>query len=411
MPKIGMRLIKTALAVFLCFIIYRIRGEGIPFYSAIAAVLCMQREIEDSKEKGKNRMLATLIGGIAGMGILYLFKYYGIDATSWLCYLFVSASLIPLIYTTVLLKQPDCAYISCVVFLCICISHGNDADPFAFALNRMLDTWIGILVAIGVNAFHLPHRKHKHLWLEIPFGYLSENDSLSVYMQHYLRRFSKEGLHLLITSSKTPAQLNQCAFDSFLPSAFALLDGAIFYDRQNDRCQALCEMPYSLWSKLADTLSASEFSPFLYEISDQRLYIHHQEIMTEAERQFYEQCLSNHENHFVLSDQAICESYRHDCVMLELWTKKERIGALYQLLRVFIREITWIAYERDHEMMQIRIYSQQLVQNDCLKDVMGQSAQTDIQHLRYKHQPNEKQIVRDMKKLFYHHENKSDGSL
>ena len=91
MPKIGMRLIKTALAVFLCFIIYRIRGEGIPFYSAIAAVLCMQREIEDSKEKGKNRMLATLIGGIAGMGILYLFKYYGIDATSWLCYLFVSA--------------------------------------------------------------------------------------------------------------------------------------------------------------------------------------------------------------------------------------------------------------------------------------------------------------------------------
>ena len=25
-------------------------------------------------------------------------------------------------------------------------------------------------VAIGVNAFHLPHRKHKHLWLEIPFG-------------------------------------------------------------------------------------------------------------------------------------------------------------------------------------------------------------------------------------------------
>ncbi len=410
MPKIGMRLIKTALAVFLCFIIYQIRGEGIPFYSAIAAVLCMQREIEDSKEKGKSRMLATLIGGIAGMGILYLFKYYGIDATSWLCYLLVSVSLIPLIYTTVLLKQPDCAYISCVVFLCICISHGNDADPFAFALNRMLDTWIGILVAIGVNAFHLPHRKHKHLWLEIPFGYLSENGSLSVYMQHYLRRFSKEGLHLLITSSKTPAQLNQCVSDSFPLSAFALLDGAIYYDRQNDRCQALCEMPYPLWSKLANTLSASGFLPFLYEISDQRLYIHHQEIMTDAERQFYIQCLSNHENHFVLSEHAISESYRHDCVMLELLVEKERIEALYQLLKVFIQEITWIAYERDHEMTQIRIYSQRLVQNDCLKDAMGQSAQTDIQHLRYKHQPSEKQIIQDMKKLFYHHEHKSDGS-
>ena len=39
LPKLGMRIVKSAVAVFLCFVIYMIRGRGVPFYSAIAAVL------------------------------------------------------------------------------------------------------------------------------------------------------------------------------------------------------------------------------------------------------------------------------------------------------------------------------------------------------------------------------------
>ena len=35
-PKIGMRLIKTAVAVFLCFLVDFFRDGGTPFYSAIA---------------------------------------------------------------------------------------------------------------------------------------------------------------------------------------------------------------------------------------------------------------------------------------------------------------------------------------------------------------------------------------
>lgn len=402
MPKIGMRIIKSAAAVFLCFVIYKIRGEGIPFYSAIAAVLCMQREIEDSKAKGKSRMIATFIGGIAGMGMLYLLKFFAVDAHSWLYYLFVSVALVPLIYTTVLLKQPDCSYLSCVVFLCICISHGNDADPFAFALNRMLDTWIGILVAIAVNSFHLPHRIHRYLWLEIPFAYIAENDRLSVYIQRYLKRFSKEGLQLLITSSKTPAQLNQCIPASFQPKAFALLDGAIYYDRQNDACTALCEMPYELWAKLYDTLSGSLFDMFLYEITDQRLYIHHQEAMNTLEKRFYEECLTSHENHFVLSEQTLSEGYHHKCVMLELLLEKEKTEKLYQLLADFIQEITWIAYEEKNGIIRMRIYSQRLTQDDYLQESLACNGEQTIKHLRYKKRPSEQQVIQDIKKIFYH---------
>lgn len=48
-PPIGMRIVKSAAAVFLCFLLSLLRGrflpflgQGVPFYSAIAAILCMR---------------------------------------------------------------------------------------------------------------------------------------------------------------------------------------------------------------------------------------------------------------------------------------------------------------------------------------------------------------------------------
>ena len=77
MPKVGMRMVKSAIAVFLCFVVFIIRGNnGIPFYSAIAAVLCMQPEVSDSMSKGKSRIISTLIGGCLGMVMLYFFQTY-----------------------------------------------------------------------------------------------------------------------------------------------------------------------------------------------------------------------------------------------------------------------------------------------------------------------------------------------
>ena len=47
LPPIGARIVKSSVAVALCMIVYYIRillpiGNGIPFYSALAALWCMQ---------------------------------------------------------------------------------------------------------------------------------------------------------------------------------------------------------------------------------------------------------------------------------------------------------------------------------------------------------------------------------
>lgn len=77
MPKIGLRIIKSSVAVALCFLVYFLRGQqGTPFYSAIAAVLCMQPDTSNSLKVGWNRTVGTLIGrllrhaGAAGGALL-----------------------------------------------------------------------------------------------------------------------------------------------------------------------------------------------------------------------------------------------------------------------------------------------------------------------------------------------------
>ena len=161
-PHVGMRLVKTSMAVFLCFVVYLLRGEqGIPFYSAIAAILCMQWEIKNSFSVAWNRVVGTLIGGFSGMGVLYLYWLFLWDKPAILWYLLVSLCIIPLIYLTVALHKGTAAYITCVVFLCITISHGMDVSPYRFAIDRMIDTGIGILVSLAVNAA-LPHHEPEH---------------------------------------------------------------------------------------------------------------------------------------------------------------------------------------------------------------------------------------------------------
>ena len=60
---IGMRIIKTVIAVFVCAIIGWLRGE-MTFFSMIAAVLCMQKSAEKTLSTSFNRVMGTAVGGI-----------------------------------------------------------------------------------------------------------------------------------------------------------------------------------------------------------------------------------------------------------------------------------------------------------------------------------------------------------
>lgn len=63
----GQRIIRSVIAVWVCMLIYALRGlRGEPFYSIIAAVQCIQPYSSNMLTEGRDRIIGTLIGAFWG---------------------------------------------------------------------------------------------------------------------------------------------------------------------------------------------------------------------------------------------------------------------------------------------------------------------------------------------------------
>lgn len=151
--KVGGRTLKTVVAVFLCLLTGIVRKSDTAFYAAIAAVLCVQRTSEDSFREAFNREVATVTGGICGMLVLVFERNIYCVTYEVLRCLLLSVLLIPIINLSVLIKQEKGTFLMCVVFLSITVTHGNDGNPLAFGMARIIDTTVGIVIALDINRF------------------------------------------------------------------------------------------------------------------------------------------------------------------------------------------------------------------------------------------------------------------
>ncbi|WP_300954731.1 FUSC family protein, partial [uncultured Clostridium sp.] len=111
------------------------------------------------KANAIQRTLGTMIGAFYGL-ITILLEYYFLPfKNDFIRYLSISILLIPVIYTTVLINKKKSTYFSCVVFLSIVVNHLSDKNPYFFVFNRVLDTMIGIVIALVINTIKIPFKK------------------------------------------------------------------------------------------------------------------------------------------------------------------------------------------------------------------------------------------------------------
>lgn len=113
LPKIGARIIKSGVAVLLCFLIYQINcRSGILFYIALAALQCMQPDRISSKSIAKQRICGTFIGALYGLlTILLQYKFLLPLQLPYACYCAVVAlCVMASLYTAVVLKLQSAAY-------------------------------------------------------------------------------------------------------------------------------------------------------------------------------------------------------------------------------------------------------------------------------------------------------------
>ena len=235
MPPIGMRIVKSAVAILLCYLVSFLRGNsGIVFYSQLAALWCMQVYVASSKKNASQRFIGTVIGAL--FGLLYLLIRKWADSIIVLYEImdafFISGLIVVILYTTVLLRKKQASYFSCVVFLSIVVNHVSDLNPYLFVWNRFLDTVIGIVIGVGVNVFSIPRdRRRDILFLSgLDDTLLSKKDNMSDYSRIELNRMLDDGMNFTISTMRTPASLIEPLHDIRLKLPVIAMDGAVLFD-------------------------------------------------------------------------------------------------------------------------------------------------------------------------------------
>ncbi len=146
---IGMRNIKTALSVFICLVFYRILGREGDFLAVASAIICMQDSVEKSVKSGLYRILGTAFGTVLGILLLYIDIYFGsVD----LSIILSSLGVVLLIMLLNAFGKQDAIVIGCIVYLAI-VMKTSPMDPYLYGINRLIDTTVGISIAVVVNRF------------------------------------------------------------------------------------------------------------------------------------------------------------------------------------------------------------------------------------------------------------------
>ncbi len=149
----GLRNIKTAIAVYICIILYHLLDLGNPLVALFSVVLCMQQNVSASVKEGKTRILGTFFGG--AFAILFLNMLYLENLTVYVQGAILSIFLIFIIYILNAMKKSEAISLSAVVFFVIIFDSSNDTI-LKVATFRIIDTTLGLVVAVLVNRFFFP---------------------------------------------------------------------------------------------------------------------------------------------------------------------------------------------------------------------------------------------------------------
>lgn len=313
---------KTFIAVWICLYINLLLWEdGIPFYSAIAAILCMQPDVPNSMKAAVNRTIGTFIGGLSGMAVLVLERQILPADGRMLQYLLVSLCVIPLIYMTVLVKKPGASYITCVVFLSITISHTVDASPHLFAVNRILDTLLGVFVSLGVNLFHLPRRRNRELLLigGMEGTLLNDKDELASYTKIKLNDMLKHGAHLTVSTNRTPAELLPLLADVECRLPVMAMKDAALYDLKEEKYTATAPIAASAVRDIRALLDGRGQSFFSFAVINDVLHVYYKELSHAADLAYYERMKRLPHQHYLCGETPAGEGV----LQMLIWVKRE----------------------------------------------------------------------------------------
>lgn len=330
-PKIGMRIIRTMIAVFLSISIYLIilcidlaRGKELgnvddntalynmytPFFAGIAAAYALHRDRKSSFAQAKIRSFGSIIGGYFGMIIVLIIEFILIDKlnlkeTNYVLYMLinyvvVSLGIIPLITIAVMVKQSSAVFISCLTYLSVTISIRNGGMPvILFATNRVLSTLIGIGIALFINNIGFRYRNKKVLFVSSLDNNFLNKGNMSPYIKYKLNNLYNRDMPLVLATTRTMSTLEYILKDVEVKYPMVVMNGAGIYHYNNSTYENIHIIDQKAEDIIEKELKLNNMNAFRYIVDDNMLHCYFMKLENEGESHFYNQGRKNNFDNFV----------------------------------------------------------------------------------------------------------------
>mgnify|MGYP003292416061 CR=1 FL=1 len=331
MPRVGMRIVKTFIAVFICMLLNIlfmllnkwfdlgiVDANGLvifytPFFATIAAVYCLHRDKKNSLSQAKIRSVGTVIGGYFGLLViiiadLLLVNVLGLNVSDpllykTLLYVFVSICIIPLIYLTVIMKQNSCVFITCLTYLSVTISIRNMQPVYIFATNRVISTLTGIGIALLINNISLIRNRNKNLLFVASLPSITDSkNKLSPYSRYTINDMYFKEMPLSIVTQTTLSAFKHVFDDVDITFPFVVMDGAAIYHFDKQEYENVFYIDNESESKINSILNEMGVNAFCYCIYDNILYCYYKNINNVGEQHYYNIRRKNAFDNFVRAD-------------------------------------------------------------------------------------------------------------
>ncbi|MGN0588109.1 MAG: HAD hydrolase family protein [Ruminiclostridium sp.] len=344
LPPVGNRILKSAAGVLICGLVYFLRGRsGIPFYSMLAALWCIQPYQEGTFKMALQRTVGTLIGALFGL-ITIVIEIYALPVYDTLIgFLIIALMIIPVIYTTVLLDKRNASYFSCVVFLSVTVIHMGDSNPFLFVLNRTIDTFIGIAAGIAVNSARLPRKRVRNVLFaaELDDMLSPVNERLTPYAKVEMNRMLSDGANFTLSTMRTPGAVTEILSDVRLKLPVIVMNGAALYDiKENSFIFAYVISPETC-AEVHSIVLQRGMNMFTNALCDDNLVIYYDLLKNDAEKAIYSSLKKSPYRSYVNRTPP----HEDRPIYLMIVDESERISGLYyELLEKFEDKLKIITY-------------------------------------------------------------------
>ena len=140
LQKIGMRTVKTGIAVSICTLLAQYLVQN-PMFAGVGCVASVQDTVKGSLKLGFNRVKGTMMGGLVGF-LCLLIK----PGDPILCGIGIMAT----IYGCTMLGINSGIIVSSVTFLSIHLGI-IESNPAYYSIHRVLDTSVGVVIGVIIN--------------------------------------------------------------------------------------------------------------------------------------------------------------------------------------------------------------------------------------------------------------------